>query len=298
MIEDSKSMWSTMSLNVKLNYEIFKVLSDVKYTFRSTVVSTQDKIKIISFIPENLSETGKFKVFLRSIETKVSGDMSIIEYENPDDMNLNFLSRLVNTDGVIVTEVYSDNNGFHLYCKFPTCVRERLSDLIFEATGEIPGINIDHFSDMERYNPVFPIELDRAIYEIKIRKKILSNEDSAGRAESDNMRTDRIRLVGRFYGHLPSDIQIEKTLNSMAIYNLSGSLKEPLLKMVEQNILTYMREVELDGDGIILKILTPQANVRDIIRIFSDFMDDDLEIISIGERQTGFNQEETLKISK
>ena len=55
------------------------------------------------------------------------------------------------------------------------------------------------------------------------------------------MRTDRIRLVGRFYGHLPPDIQIEKTLDSMAIYNLSGSLKEPLLKMVEQNILTYMR---------------------------------------------------------
>ena len=293
------SEWSVLGIKVKVDYSIFQALSGMDYMFRSVVISTGDQVKVVSFIPENLKNITKFNIFLRSINAEEVNGQSTVTYQNDDDLNMKFLGRLISIDGVIITHVFSDREGFHIYFKFPFFLKPLISTILIDACTNIPAIQVEHLTDQSRVSQFYHEELEGEICTIILQMPVESGIQCEGKIEADTIRTDEVTLIGNLScNRLPGILKIDKEVGHLRKYTLSGPFKDLLLKMVKDNILTYRRAVRLDNDHVVLEIVTSRNDLNSIIRLLSATGNEDVEILSIQGNADIFEDKKTLKISK
>ncbi|MCL4345962.1 MAG: hypothetical protein M1496_06360 [Candidatus Thermoplasmatota archaeon] len=296
-INDSE--WSALGIRVKVDYSIFQALSGMDYMFRSVIISTGDQVKVVSFIPENLKNIAKFNIFLRSINAEDLDGQSMVTYENNDDLNMKFLGRLINIDGVIISHVFSDNDGFHIYLKFPVFLKPLISEILIDACTNIPAIEVEHLTDQNRVNPFYKEELEGEVCTIILQMPVESGIQCDGKIEADTIRTDKVTLIGNLScNSLPGILEMEKEVGHLRKYILSGTFKDLLLNMVKCDILTYRRALRLEDDHAVLEIVTPRNDLNSIIRLLSATGNEDVEILSIQGNTDIFEDKKTLKISK
>ncbi|MGP6206940.1 hypothetical protein ACNF42_02755 [Cuniculiplasma sp. SKW3] len=282
--------WYALGVSVRLDYSIFNILSGVDYTMRSVIISDGENIKVISYIPENLKEISKFSIFLRSINAKELNGVYVVSYEDRNDPKLMFFNKLVNIEGVIITQVYSDKDGFHLYCKFPVFLNHEISKLIIEACSSIPNLEVEQLADVKKIKPFKVTELDRDIYRIELQASYEVPEECEGEIETDNLRMDRVILLGQLScNSIPGCLAMEKEIGYLQKYEMKCTLSDILLAMVRENILTYRRVLRIKNRKISMEIVTPKNNINTILKIISDLDRGSVEIISIGKIKWDFN---------
>lgn len=278
--------WSSLGVSVKLNYSIFQVLSGINYTFRSVVISDGENVKVISYIPENLKNVPKFSIFLRTMNALEVNGLSKVSYEDMNDKNMEFLKRLVNLDGVIITKVFSNNAGFHIHCKFPSFLKPEISQMMIEACTSIPELQIEHLTDLKRFDTFFIREIDGEVYRMEVQLSSDDVKECEGEIEADNLRMDRVILIGKLScNSVPKYLTMEKNIGCLEKYQLNGSLAAVLLRMVREDVLTYKRSIRIENGKIALEIVTTKNNVNTILNVISDVDKDNIEILSINKVQ-------------